>query len=156
MTLAESLRYVDSLDEAAALLRWLGERRPGPVALDTETTGTERGSTVRLVQFGDAQQGWAVPTLRWRGVAELALSVLRDSGQRTVLHNAQFDLHRLSEGGYPLPAHEQVDDTLILARLADPARSAALKEVTARLFGREVTVGQQALAEKMRPALDLH
>lgn len=143
------INLVDSVAEAQRFLSWLGERRPA-LAVDTETTGLEWDAQVRLVQFGDGASAWAVPALRWRGVAEEGLAAVRDAGVPVVMHNAQFDMHRLVQNGYPAPAFRNVEDTQVLARLHAPLQPAGLKRLCSRLFGREAVAGQALLDEGMR------
>ena len=67
------MHLVQSLDEAMAFKRWLGERHENnAVAVDTETTGLdprEPRAGIRLIEFGDTMNGWAVPWEDWRGLA---------------------------------------------------------------------------------------
>lgn len=144
-----TVNLVDSVPEAERFLSWLGERRP-VLGLDTETSGLEWDAEVRLVQFGDARSAWAIPPRLWRGVAEEALRLVRDSGEPVVLHNAGFDMHRLTNNGYPVPAWAQVHDTLLMSRLVWPHLPAGLKPVCKRLLGPEAVAGQAMLTEEMR------
>lgn len=143
-----SVNLVDSVDEAQRFLSWLGERRP-VLAVDTETTGIEWDADVRLVQFGDARTAWAVPVKDWRGVAVAGLSAVREQAGPVVLHNAQFDMHRLTNTGFPVPEWRTVEDTLVLSRLHEPDRPAGLKPLCSRLFGKEAVAGQDLLRDQM-------
>ena len=68
------LELVNSVDLAAEFMRWLGERRT-VLGFDTETGGLDpEREPLRLVQFGDADKGWAIPWERWGGVALEALT----------------------------------------------------------------------------------
>lgn len=150
MTLPDlEVNFVDSLPEAERFMRWLGERRATPLAIDTETTGLGWADTVRLIQFGDGAGGWAVPVRDWRGVAASALSAVAASQQPVIFHNSQFDLHKLENDGFEIPAFSAVHDTLVMSRLKDPARSAGLKPLCERLFGTEATAGQGLLKQEM-------
>ena len=144
-----SLNLVDSVESAGRFLAWLGERRP-VLAIDTETTGTEWTDTVRLIQFGDGQGGWAVPVRNWRGVAVAGLDAVASDPGIVVMHNAQFDMHKLDNDGFSTPAWTSVEDTLILSRLKDPHLPAGLKPLCSRVFGSEAVAGQALLSEQMR------
>ena len=69
------LHYVETVEEADSFLRWLGGRRP-ILAIDTETTGLQwwTPNFTRLVQFGDAMQGWTLSIEKWKGLADIAMS----------------------------------------------------------------------------------
>ena len=81
-----NLTCVETVDEAAEFMRWLGERRPNDrVAVDSETTGLDVfHDRVRLVQFGDAHRGWTIPWDDWAGVAREAF---RRYDGRYLFHN---------------------------------------------------------------------
>ncbi len=142
-----SLHLVESIDEAMALKRWLGERREGVVAFDTESGGLSPWKTdLRMVQFGDMKTGWAVPWERWGGVA---LEILRSYDGDWAAHNGIHDWKFLSvQAGVDLPWH-RIDDTLTLARIDDPARANGLKPLGSSLIDRRAVAGQKALDEGM-------
>lgn len=123
------LHRVDTLDDANAFMRWLGERRPGPLAVDTETTGLKPWrDRVRLVQFGDPMQGW---TIRWSDWAGLAKQVFARYEGRYVFHNASYDVAMLKHScGIDVPTH-RVDDTMIMAHVLDSSRRVGLKTLSA-------------------------
>lgn len=137
-----SLRKVDTVDEAAEFLRWLGERR-SILAIDTETTGLEWWTPdfLRLVQFGDSGTGWVVSGREWKGVVRAALSAYIGP---VVFHNANFDLHALESAGLPLP-QGAIHDTKIMDALVTPLASHSLKPMSDRLLGREASMGQAML-----------
>lgn len=127
---------VRTTDEAEALLRWLGERR-FVLAFDTETTGFEWDSQLRLVQFGDTQQGFAIP---WDSPAAAVVQrVVSEYRGRVVAHNAKFDLHRLELHGVDVsPWLGTVKDTDLMARVLAPAEmSFKLKQLAKRHLGIE-------------------
>lgn len=127
-----SLRFVETVDEAAELMRWLSERRP-LLGMDTETTGLKlyAGDKMRLFQVGDARTGWAVDLFKWRGLIE---EVLRKAEGPVVFANAPFDLAALEQAGLPAPAFHRAHDTVIMSRLLNPNMRAGLKEVGERYF----------------------
>ena len=89
-----SVNLVDSVGEAERFLSWLGERRP-VLAVDTETTGLGWSDTVRLIQWGDANTGWAVPIRNWRGVAEEGMQIVAEQQGTVALANSKFDMTKL-------------------------------------------------------------
>lgn len=123
---------VETVDEASAFLRWLGERRP-VLAIDTETTGLrlQTGDTVRLVQFGDPRDGWALDYQNWRGVISQALSSYEGP---IVGHNWSFDRMALEEAGLPkIPVH-RTHDTMTMSHILNPARAHGLKQSADRYW----------------------
>lgn len=145
------LHLVDDVETAAALMRWLGERRP-VLAFDTETSGFSfKNDELRLAQLGDEMHGWAVPWDHWGGVAIEAFQ--RYEG-RIITHNRPFDLNFWREktrgfpGIKPWP-WERTDDTMLMAHCLDPTRSKALKSLTSQLVDRTAAAGQDALKRFM-------
>lgn len=128
------LNMVTTPEEADQFLRWLGERRPGMLAVDTETTGFEWWTPqfTRLVQFGDAMTGWTVSARDWLGVIRMALT--RYDGP-IAFHNAKFDLHALENAGLPIPDWSRVQDTVALHHLQDSNRSHGLKPLSVERYG---------------------
>lgn len=144
-----SCNLVTNVDEAYEFMRWLGERRTTPLACDTETTGLsphEPGAGLRLVQFGDAMTGWAIPFERWGGVVMEALGKFEGP---LIFHNIAFEARWLkTHAGYELPWHRS-HDTMIGAHLVDPTASVALKTLSARYIDRRAVAGQRLLDEAM-------
>lgn len=124
------LHLVDDLATANELMSWLGERRVGDIAVDTETEGLNfRTDRVRLVQIGDANAGWAVPWEQWGGVF---LEAMRRYDGRLIMHNASFDVRMLRQWcSYNAP-QDRVDDTRLMAHVLEPTYSTALKKLCAR------------------------
>lgn len=142
---------VDSVPEAERFLRWLSERRPTPLAVDTETTGLKwwTPSFLRTVQFGDGEQGWTVPVHLWRGVAQQALAHLADDRTPTLFLNCKFDLHALEADGLPLPHLPAVTDVGTMHRLANPLGVHSLKGIASRLVSQQAVAGQSLLSTEM-------
>jgi DNA polymerase I len=148
------LHYVDSIEDAQQFLAWvtdLAELR-APVAVDTETTGLKWWTPrfVRLVQFGTADEAWALDTERWRGAAEESLQLLVNAGCPFIFHNCSFDMHALESDGYPAPDWTNVHDTMFAHHLMFPHESHALKTIAASIFGNEAYVGQSNLKSLMK------
>ena len=143
-----TVHLVDSFDSAAALMRWLGERRElDAIGVDTETTGlSPEHDRVRLIQFGDANTGWALARDEWLG---LARDVVKKYQGRFVLHNAKYDFSMLAQScDLELP-RSRVDDTRVMAHIVDPTRSTALKTLASRFVDRRAAVLQQQLDEAL-------
>lgn len=118
------LHRIETADEAAACMRWLGERRD-VLACDTETKGLNwwEPDFTRLIQFGDCNTGWTVGR-EWFG---LAREILTRYDGPVVYHNARFDMHALEVAGMPVPARHQTHDTYIMHSLLDPLGRHGLK-----------------------------
>lgn len=144
------LHLVESVDDAAAFLRWLSESRP-VLAIDTETTGLRPYAKdhVRLVQFGDSGAGWALSSRRWYGVIEQGLRGIQQDRQPTVFHNANFDLHFLDRAGLPLPAMHAIHDTYVMDHLMNPILNHRLKAICERHWPGS-SVGGEILAGVFR------
>lgn len=146
------LNLVDSLDQAQALKRWLGERRPrNVIGLDTETSGLDPyapGARLRLVQFGDGDQGWAVPWEDWRG---LALEVLADwQGDWTGHNIASFDVKWIEEHSPHRFERHRIRDGMLAAHIIDPLGPGGLKPLAQKYIDRRATAGEHLLQEGMR------
>jgi DNA polymerase-1 len=145
------LHLVDSVEDAQAFLRWLGERRP-ILAIDTETTGLDWWTPhfTRLIQFGDGATGWAVPVRNWRGVAEAALTRVQEDRLPTAWWNAKFDAHALENEGLPLPYRPKAHDGLVMHHLLHNGERHGLKAVAGAAYGDQATVGDQWLKQRKR------
>jgi len=140
------LHLVETLDEALAFKRWLGERHENDaVAVDTETSGLDPrdpGARIRLIQFGDTRQGWSVPWEDWRGLALEALGAWEGT---FVTHNAAFEIkwvHHHSAFRFP---RDRTVDTMIGAHIIDPLGSGALKQLSVQHIDKRAAAGQHTL-----------
>lgn len=142
------LHLVESVSDAVALKTWLSQRREGPLAVDTESSGLSAyRDKLRLIQIGDLNQGWAIPWEQWGG---LALEVFHQYDGDWVAHNSIFDWQFIAEHtGYELP-WERLHDTLTMARLDDPTRSNGLKPLASKIVDPAAAYGQRALDEGMK------
>lgn len=141
-----SLNLVESFQDVQDFFTWLSERRP-VLGCDTETTGLAWWTPhfLRMVQFGDAHTGWAIPWHLWAGVAVEALEKYKG---RIVAHNAPFDAHTLSRAGCRIRRHLW-DDTKVMHHLLDPPASHALKSVSTSLISPRAAAGERLLKEGM-------
>jgi DNA polymerase-1 len=152
------LEYVDSVDKACELMRWLGERHPNEtLGVDLET-GEYPGhpkedalspwhGKIRLAQIGDGLTGWAIPWERWGGVFEEAFNKFEG---KFLIHNSAFDTRWLIlHSGLTLPWH-RIHDSMIASRIMFPLESAALKRLTSKYVDPRAAVLQTLLDDKMR------
>lgn len=144
------VNLVNTIDEAFAMKRWLGERREGSViGLDTETSGLDPyapDAKLRLVQIGDGKNGWAVPWEQWGGAAMECLNAWDGS---IALHNSSFDARWLQiHAGWDVPWH-RLHDTMIMAQIDRPGKPAGLKPLSRQLIDPRATVGDEMLKEAM-------
>lgn len=141
------LHLVQTFEEAAELLSWLGTDHKGPLAFDTESTGlSPEVDTVRLFQVGDAYHGWAIPFEEWRG---LVRTIIGRWDGRWVAHNARYDVAMLRKHGIQMPI-ERVDDSMMLAHIVNPTHSVGLKQQCARHIDPLAAAMQRQLDEVMR------
>jgi DNA polymerase-1 len=146
---AVNVHLVETFDDAVAFKTWLGTVE-GALGVDIETTGLspwDPGAGIRLIQFGDDRNGWALPWVEWRG---LALEILQRWTGEFVCHNLAFESRwfHVHGDGYRFPI-ERTHDTMIAARIIDPLSSAALKQLAVRHLDKRAAYGQEALKEKM-------
>lgn len=141
------LHLVQTFEEAAELLTWLGTDHGGPLACDTESTGlSPEVDTVRLFQVGDAYHGWAIPFDEWRG---LVRTIIDRWDGRWVAHNARYDVAMLRKHGIQMPT-ERVDDSMMTAHIVNPTHSVGLKQQCARHIDPLAAAMQRQLDEVMR------
>lgn len=147
MTLNPTLHFVDSLEEALALKRWMGERRPY-LAVDTETEGLQWWKhKPRLLQVGDPNEAWAIPWNTWGG---LILEILREFDGDLVMHNMPFDIMMFEHwSGIKLP-RQKIHDTRIQAHIDSPHLPTGLKPVAERLVDPTAAKSQRALLDAMK------
>lgn len=142
------VHLVDNVDEAGELARWLSERRL--VAVDTETTGLGHEDRVRVVQVGDGQTAWVVPVEAPGSWGGLVLSLLGRYTGTVVMHHAKFDVGKLTTSlGLDIPA-DRLHDTMLQARVLEPTRSAALKNLASRYVDSRAAFAQADLDEKLK------
>lgn len=122
------LHLVDETADCEEFMRWLSTKTR--VGYDVESTGIDpMRDRIRLVQIGDAHDGWAIPFERWSG---LVYEVVRRYEGDYVMHNMSFDWMISSVfAGIDIPRH-RVHDTRIMAHILRPDLSTALKKLAAR------------------------
>lgn len=142
------LHLVESVEDVNACLEWLGTLTCDRLGFDTETTGlSPEVDRVRLVQFGDAFTGWAIPIDRWWGLVWEIVNRWKRRG-RFVAHNARFDVAMLRNHDIHVPVH-LVDDTMMLAHIVNPTIPVALKRQAARHIDAQAAAMQRQLDDVM-------
>lgn len=133
------VHLVNSVEKAQEFLTWLSQKRPhNAIAIDTETGEKPGGpradalspwhGNLRLVQVGDAQQGWSIPWEEWSGVFYQAMS---NFDGPIICHNIAFEARWFSiKSKWEIPWHK-AHDTMIMAHIIDPLGSGALKKLAA-------------------------
>lgn len=118
---------VETMEDANACIDWLSSQTGDRIGCDTESTGLDKiHDRVRLVQFGDTRDGWAIPIDRWWGLITEIVDRWKRRG-RFVFHNARYDIDMLRHHDIDIPLH-LVDDTMMLAHIVDPGVSIGLKQ----------------------------
>ena len=136
------LHFVESMCDANEFMSWLGERRT-VLGVDTETTGLRPWCDhVRLVQFGDHDQGWTFRWDRWGGLVQ---EIFRDYTGDYVFHNAKFDLMMLKQWCEIELEPSRVHDTLIMSKVLDATGVHGLKPLSERLIDPQAGLGQRML-----------
>lgn len=152
------LHLVDSVEKAGEFLRWLGERRPhGAIGLDIETGEGRSGDRktgalnpwkgeIRLVQIGDAEQGWAFPWEEWSGVVYQGLKSYEGP---IVCHNIAFEaLWFALQTRWDVPWH-RMHDTMIMSQVIAPDERAGLKPLAAKYVDARAVALQGTLDSAM-------
>jgi DNA polymerase-1 len=143
-----NLHLVETYDDVAKCLEWLSGLTCDRLGFDTESTGlSPEVDSVRLVQFGDAFTGWAIPIDRWYGLIEEIVNRWQRHG-RFVAHNARYDVAMLRKHGIHVPVH-LVDDTMMLAHIVNPTHSVGLKQQCSRYIDPIAAAAQRQLDEVM-------
>jgi DNA polymerase-1 len=149
------LELVNSAEQAARFISWLGERRPlNAIAVDIETgelPGGKRDDAlspwhgqIRLVQVGDGLTGWSIPWGEWSGVFYEGMD--KFDGQ-IVCHNIAFEARWFDvQSRWKMPWH-RAHDTMIMAHLIDPLGSGALKRLTSQYVDAKAASLQSQLDE---------
>jgi DNA polymerase-1 len=137
---AARAHLIRTTEDCFEFLRWLSTRTE--VSLDTETTGLNHDTDQpRLVQIGDAMDGWAIP-------AERALVVVEDAVARFEgywrMHNATFDQSMLANVGIVIPPHK-IKDTRLMAHVLESTGSLELKKLAEKHVDPSASSAQAAL-----------
>lgn len=135
------ISFVDSVEDVNRMMSWLGERRDF-LAIDTETTGLNRGRDwIRLIQFADHDQGWALEYSRWSGVAK---QIIHSYTGKMVCHNLLYDSSMLKKDGIVIPEH-LAHDTLVMVFLKNSAMRMDLKGAATAYVDKRASMGRGLL-----------
>lgn len=142
------LHLVETFEEAQSLKEW-ASRQPY-LAVDTEGTGYHPDvDTTRMVQFGNADEGWAV-SIEMRGWGALCREILTEHTGQYVAHNAKFDAAMIRKDlQFDFPLH-RTHDTMIMHHVLNPQHRSGLKAVAARLIDPSATAGDEALKQDFK------
>lgn len=147
------VHLVDSFEEAQACVKWL-EAGTDPLAVDTETHGLRpHHDPVRLLQVGDDRTAWVFPIelpRSWGGFVVELLERLKLRRRRVICHNLKFDqrmIRRWLRHEFDLT---QLDDTMLMSRVLEPTRSAALKRLAGTLVDPRAASMDATLHEAMK------
>lgn len=141
------LHLVNSMDDASRCIEWLGRVKDDVIGFDTEGTGIDtQVDKVRLIQFGDENEGWSIPYDRWSG---LAVDIINRWDKRFVGWNARYDVSMLANMGISMPIH-RVDDGRFLGHINNPTESTALKRQAAKYIDPRAASMQESLDAVMR------
>jgi DNA polymerase-1 len=139
------LHLVDDFDTAWECMNWL--EGMDEIAVDTETTGLVIGKdTVRLVQVGGIDDGWAIPWHRWSGLFE---DIIKKFDGRLTMQNAKFDAGMLEHMGVHIP-RERIDDVRPMSHILEPNYSTALKPQAARHIDPQAASAQKELDDAIK------
>lgn len=142
---------------------WFTHRPRGAeyIACDTETgAGTPDGNPlrifdpgfhVRMVQFGDQDQGWAIPMQGWERLVKGCFEWLENNQVKHLWHNGfVYDSLALEVGhGIKLDPTLMMDTQVIAGLIGYAGHSRRLKDVAEREFGGWAGAGQRILKDGM-------
>jgi len=133
--------------------RWIdAQPRKAGLAIDTETAGLAWDDDVRLVQFGNSTEGFAISVNTQAG-RDLVLAAVASYRGEIIMHNAAFDAHRLDQVGVDClrDIWHRVSDTHVLAHILNPDRlSFKLKQLARVELGDDMTEADRQLKKHMR------
>jgi DNA polymerase-1 len=134
-------------------VEWVhAQPRKAGLACDTETAGLAWDDEVRLVQFGNSTEGFAIAVNTVAG-RKLAIYTIKQYRGEIVMHNAAFDAHRLDQVGVDClrDVWHRVSDTHVLAHILNPDRlSFKLKQLARVELGDDMTEADRQLKKHMR------
>src|SRR6478735_2724603 len=159
-----NIGVVTGPDDVVKFWDWLQDRPKGYVAIDVETGNTdpdkdarhwyEPGAHVRMVQFGDAKGGWAIPMQGWEGLVRGAFDWLNRARIKQVWHNGfTFDATFLEYCHCIKLDPTLTEDTFVYAGLVGYAEdSRELKRICENKFGPWAAAGSDQLHQGMKNA----
>lgn len=143
------VHLIETTDEVADFMRWLGESRPGnKISYDTESTGLDKDRDyARLIQFGDSRHGWAMSVDAWKGVAQEVFD--RYDGDY-ITANGSFDQCMSRNAGLRPPSTARIHDIRPQHHPLDSTFSTGLKPLGTRYVDPQAAAAQHDLEEGIR------
>lgn len=140
------VHLIETMEDVADFKEWLGRSRPrNAISFDTESTGLNKQTdTVRLIQFGDADHGWAMSFQAWRGVAE---DVFRRFDGMFDTANGSFDLSMCRNMSMSMPDTSRFNDVRAMTHPLDGTQSTKLKSLATRLVDARAADAQTDLKQ---------
>lgn len=148
-----NVRLVETTEDAADFLHWLDNDTGPLIGVDVETDGLDwYDGKLRLVQFGNLIEGWAIPFEQFSRLVWEALYRIFGRRQHVVGHNVKFDLHWLERHvkGFKVHDWSLVHDTMLLAGVLDSSGPKGLKDLAEYFVSPIAKVGQTALKDDMK------
>jgi len=142
---------VDTWADAERCVQWLTDLGTGVLAIDTETHGfNPHEHPIRLGQLGDDRQAWVFECEGRRSWTGFFVELIERFPGTFVGHNLKFDERVIRKSlGVQLPL-DRCHDTMLMSRVVDPTRSAALKRLSSQLVDPRAAVLQSQLDDAMK------
>lgn len=143
------IHLVDDFDTARRCMEWISTAPS--LALDTESEGLDlHRDKVRLFQLGDSFQSFVFPIEGPRSWGGLAIELLEKYPGKIIGHHLKFDANGIRRWmGVELDL-TRVACTMLMARVINPTRSAALKNLAANLVDPRARVMDRELGDAMK------
>lgn len=148
-----NVQLVTDTESASNFLHWVANENGPLMGFDVETDGLDWfDGELRLVQFGNLFEGWAIPFQSWRELVAEALRIIFARRQHVVGHNVKFDLHWAERHvrGFKVTDWSLIHDTMLLAGVCDSSGTKALKDLAEYYVHPLAKVGQNALKADMK------
>ncbi len=117
------------------------------LALDIETTGLSLAKDrIRMVQFGDFNDGWALPYADWRGAIRETIETYEG---KFVLQHAKFDAGFLTKDGAKFP-WDRTHDTMFMSFLLNSMGPKSLKQAATLYVDPLAAAGESSLRKAMQ------
>lgn len=150
MSLDETeIHLVDDFETAQRCVDWIS--RAPSLALDTESEGLDlHRDKVRLFQLGDSFQSFVFPIEGPRSWGGFAIELMEKYPGKIIGHHLKFDANGIRKWmGVELDL-TRVACTMLMSRVINPTRSAALKNLAANLVDPRARIMDQELGDAMK------
>lgn len=140
------VHFVETIEEVQEFFTWLSQSREW-LAIDVETDGLRWWDGIlRLVQFGDEMDGWAIP---WEWYPKVIMDALKMYEGRIVGANFNFDTHWLERFTNWQRDPSRTFDSQVMIQLFEPHLRAGLKEAAKRHIHPNAADGERKLKAVM-------